>query len=141
MNEHSKQAGYATKASLIDKLNRRDSGTIYRIKLHYKGRDPRKILQEDDDLTEKELAEVAQELEGLDRRSHSDAWTYSVLRGIDEHSEMKAADLAEKLNVKKGWLKRNVRKLKELGLTISLSPGYRLSPRGKVVLSFLKNEG
>jgi ribosomal protein S19E (S16A) len=27
-----------------------------------------------------------------------------------------------------------VRKLKELGLTESLSPGYRLSPRGRKVL-------
>ena len=33
--------------------------------------------------------------------------------------------------------KRDVRKLKELGLTESLQPGYRLSPRGRAVLKRL----
>ena len=33
--------------------------------------------------------------------------------------------------------KRDVRKLKELGLTESLDVGYRLSPRGRAVLDRL----
>jgi hypothetical protein len=34
--------------------------------------------------------------------------------------------------------KRNVRKLKELGLTESLEVGYRLSPRGQAFMKTLK---
>lgn len=36
--------------------------------------------------------------------------------------------------------KLNVRKLKNLGLTISLGTGYRLSPRGEAFLARLSQE-
>jgi hypothetical protein len=36
--------------------------------------------------------------------------------------------------------KRDVRKLKELGLTESLPVGYRISPRGMAVLKFLDKD-
>lgn len=134
-----KQAGYKNKAKLLEALNKWDAGSIYRIELHYKGRDPRKVLQEDDDLSQEELTDIHQKLDGIDSRSHSEPWTYSVLMGIKEHPGLKAGDLCKKLDVTKGWLKRNVRKLKELGLTISLSPGYKLSPRGKVVVEYLRD--
>lgn len=39
-------------------------------------------------------------------------------------------ELAAELGFERAWLKLQIRKLKELGLTESLSPGYRLSPRG-----------
>jgi len=44
-------------------------------------------------------------------------------------------DLALRFGREKRLFKTDVRKLKELGLTESLRPGYRLSPRGR---SFLK---
>lgn len=133
-----KRAGSGSKASLLTKLNSRDEGTIYRIKLHYKSRDPRKELREDDDLSIDELIRIAQKLEKIDQRSYSEPWTYTVLLGIRQHPGMRAGDLSVQLNVKKSWLKRNVRKLKEMGLTISLSPGYQLSPRGEVVVEYLE---
>jgi hypothetical protein len=37
--------------------------------------------------------------------------------------------------------KANVRKLKRLGLTISLETGYRLSPRGEAYLTVVESEG
>jgi hypothetical protein len=46
-----------------------------------------------------------------------------------------AADLAETLGRQRMPFKLDVRKLKELGLTESLRPGYRLSPRGESVLA------
>ncbi|MFC5749000.1 hypothetical protein [Actinomadura rugatobispora] len=36
---------------------------------------------------------------------------------------------------------RDVRRLKELGLTESLPTGYRLSPRGRAVLAHLETPG
>ena len=44
------------------------------------------------------------------------------------------ADLAASLGMEKLPFKRDVRKLKELGLTESLPVGYRLSPRGRAYL-------
>ena len=43
-------------------------------------------------------------------------------------------ELAAEMGREKLPFKRDVRKLKELGLTESLNPGYRLSPRGEAVL-------
>jgi Mn-dependent DtxR family transcriptional regulator len=45
-----------------------------------------------------------------------------------------AGYLAAKAGVEKEWLKINVRKLKNLGLTISHQSGYELSPRGQEFL-------
>ena len=50
---------------------------------------------------------------------------------------MRAADLAPLLGRERLPFKRDVRKLKELGLTESLEVGYRLSPRGRAVLDRL----
>ena len=47
---------------------------------------------------------------------------------------MRAPDLAESFGRETAAFKRDIRKLKELGLTVSLDVGYRLSPRGEVVL-------
>lgn len=130
------QAGFANRAELLDELNQRD-GTVYRIKLRYQGQDPRELLREKSDLTDNELAAIKKKLHQLDQRRSSGAWTEAVLQEIRKNPGLKAADLARLLGLEKEWLKRNVRKLKELGLTESLSPGYRISPRGKTVLGFL----
>ena len=57
---------------------------------------------------------------------------------IDANPGKRAADLARRLGSEKLPFKADVRKLKELGLTESLEVGYRLSPRGRVVLSHLR---
>lgn len=63
-----------------------------------------------------------------------------ALRKIAIHPELAAADLAALLGVEKEWLKPNIRKLKNLGLTESLHPGYRLSPRGRALLAAIKTD-
>ena len=57
-------------------------------------------------------------------------WTGDVLRVIAARPAVRAAELAADLGLETQVLKRDVRKLKELGLTESLATGYRLSPRG-----------
>ncbi len=47
-------------------------------------------------------------------------------------------DLAAKVGRETATFKTDVRKLKELGLTESLAIGYRLSPRGEVVVDRLR---
>ena len=48
---------------------------------------------------------------------------------------VRAADLAESFGRETQPFKTDVRKLKNLGLTISLEVGYRLSPRGAAYLA------
>jgi ribosomal protein S19E (S16A) len=50
---------------------------------------------------------------------------------------VRAGDLAPVTGQDTQPFKRDVRKLKELGLTESLEVGYRLSPRGRAVLERL----
>jgi hypothetical protein len=50
---------------------------------------------------------------------------------------VRAEDLAASIGREKLPFKRDVRKLKELGLTESLLVGYRLSPRGRALLDQL----
>jgi hypothetical protein len=61
-----------------------------------------------------------------------------VLTAIAERAGTPAVDLAAAFGRQKMPFKLDVRKLKELGLTESLRPGYRLSPRGESVLGWLR---
>ena len=56
---------------------------------------------------------------------------------ISKHPGKRAPDLAVSMGMETKPFKINIRKLKELGLTESLSVGYRLSPRGNVVYNRL----
>ena len=61
-------------------------------------------------------------------------WVFDVLRWIARHPGTRAGDLAMELGREKDTLKRDVRKLKALGLTLSLETGYEISPLGAAVL-------
>jgi DNA-binding Lrp family transcriptional regulator len=45
-----------------------------------------------------------------------------------------STELSERIGLERAEFKNRVRKLKALGLTLSLDVGYRLSPRGEAVL-------
>lgn len=132
-----RQAGHESASRLLASLAGR-SGTIYRIRLRYAGDDPRIALREKDDLSGSELAELASRLARLDAASRHGVWTRKVLQAIADHPHLAAADLAEQTGFEKEWLKVQVRKLKNLGLTISHHPGYELSPRGRAVAARLE---
>jgi hypothetical protein len=61
-----------------------------------------------------------------------------VLRAIADRPGERASDLAASFGRPRDPFKLDVRKLKELGLTESLRPGYRISPRGAAVLASLE---
>jgi len=73
---------------------------------------------------------IHERLSRMDGRAAHGPWTRATLEAIDACPETLAADLARGLGRERDPFKRDVRKLKELGLTESLSVGYRLSPRG-----------
>jgi hypothetical protein len=56
---------------------------------------------------------------------------------IVANEAVRAPDLAARLGMETGRFKRRVRQLKNLGLTISLDVGYRISPRGRAYLARL----
>jgi hypothetical protein len=76
-------------------------------------------------------------LKKKDGNSKAGAWTYSTLSLINKNSGMPSAELARRLKREQMELKRDVRKLKALGLTISLEAGYKLSERGESFLQLL----
>ena len=80
-------------------------------------------------------ADGAARAAGAPRRSEPHGpWTRQTLDLIAAHPELRAEDLAALGRPREAPFKRDVRKLKELGLTESLLIGYRLSPRGRALL-------
>ncbi len=135
--EDARAAGFASVEGLVESLGGDPANPLFRIDVHLAGSDPRVDLRTRTSLTEQEVNEIARRLDRMDHHSRDGHWTRSVLHLIAERAGVPASELAVELGVEKVRLKRNVRKLKELGLTESLSVGYRLSPRGEVVLATL----
>ena len=133
-------AGYPTRDALLAELNRRPEGDLYRVALHLAGEDPRTALREQDALDAEAVAAIAARLDRFDRSSRHGPWTETVLRLIETSPGVRAPDLAASLGRDTQPFKRDVRKLKELGLTESLEVGYRLSPRGRAWLATLDGE-
>jgi hypothetical protein len=138
--DDARRAGFASLSDLLDDLATQREGRVFRIALHVAGPDPRAELRGRDALTDDELAEVERRLARLDAASRHGAWTLAVLRLIRDRPEVRAADLAPTRGQEKLAFKRDVRKLKEVGLTESLEIGYRLSARGRTVLSHLDEQ-
>jgi hypothetical protein len=124
-NADARRAGEADKAALLHLLGDPPAdATVWRVDFHYVGRDDRAVLRE--------VAEVDDTLIAkLDRLG---PWTYAVLKLIRDNPGVVSTTLAEQHGQERFAFKQNVRKLKELGLTESLTTGYRLSPRGEAVL-------
>ena len=129
-----KRAGYSSREELLAELNTRTEGKLYRNALRYGGADPRIGLRRRDDLSDDDIESVKSRLANMDVRSRHGRWTATTLRLIAKTPGERAANLAESVGMETKRFKTNVRKLKELGLTESLEVGYRLSPRGRVVL-------
>ncbi len=105
-------------------------GTVYRVELRLAGPDPRIALRARSELSPADRAAIASRLERMDQASAHGPWTAAVLDLIAAEPGVRAPDLAARMGRETLPFKRDVRKLKELGLTESLPVGYRLSPRG-----------
>jgi hypothetical protein len=105
--------------------------SVYRIRLRYLGPDPRQALSSDVELSEKDIEAIRKRLSKMDKNR---SWTHETLRLIDGNPGRRAQELADLLGREKEPLKVDIRKLKNLGLTLSLETGYRISPRGAAYL-------
>jgi hypothetical protein len=129
--EEARNAGFPTKKALLEMLARKTDGAIYRVAFETGAEDPRIALRNHADLSHEDVAKIEKRLNRLDG---SEPWTRATLELIHDQPAVRAADLAPQLQQERLPFKANVRKLKTLGLTISLERGYRLSPRGEAFL-------
>ena len=120
-----------------ERLRRRlaPEGETYRVELSYAGPDPRIALRSSADLAPEEVAELDRRLERLDRAAAYGPWTLRYLELIRQHPQRRAPDLAELVGRETAPFKIDVRKLKNLGLTVSFPVGYEVSPRGLAYLA------
>ena len=129
-------AGFSSRAELLRELRGATDLPTYRIRFHpAAGPDPRALLAATVTLSDDDITELRLRLARLDRASSHGSWTEDVLRTIAERPGVRAADLAASFGRDTQPFKLDVRKLKNLGLTISLEVGYRLSPRGEAYLA------
>ena len=128
-----RRAGYPSRDTLVEALQYRTDGEVYRIELGALRPDPRIALRQTP-LDQQDTRVLLRRLDRLDTASPDGPWTRKTLRVIRDHPEVRAADLCRLVGQERDRFKPNVRKLKALGLTISLEVGYRLSPRGEAFL-------
>lgn len=115
--------------SIDEILDSDRKGDLYFIRLHYHGEDPRIALRENVD--RKELDKVCEKLDKMGD------WAGKYLDMIGEQPNIHAQILADSVGLEKRKFKARVRRLKTLGLTESLRPGYKLSKRGQAVLRLI----
>jgi hypothetical protein len=129
-----RKAGHADRDEVVALLKKVAEGKVYKIRLKYESADPRIALREQTSLPDAEFQNLVKRLERLDRASKTGAWTRQYMRLIGKYPERRAGDIADMLQMDKFEFKINVRKLKNLGLTVSHEIGYSISPLGNWVM-------
>ncbi|MGF1667964.1 MAG: hypothetical protein ACFCVC_17025 [Acidimicrobiia bacterium] len=131
-----RRAGYADATTLVGDLRGEEGQPVFRIAFrHLPEPDPRTELANDDALDPEAIAAITARLDRLDRSSSHGPWTASYLEAIESNPERRAPDLAETFGRETQPFKLDVRKLKNMGLTVSCPVGYRLSRRGEAYLA------
>ncbi len=131
--DDARRAGATSVELLRRNLSAKPDKPVYRVGLRFAGEDPRAALRRAAPSAD-DVAEIRSRLDRLDKASSIGPWTRTTLHIIDRSPAVRAPDLAAELGRDTPEFKRDVRKLKELGLTESLDIGYRLSPRGEAVV-------
>ena len=135
-----REAGYASVGELLADLRGDPDLPVYRIRLRRVDvPDPRDELARSARLTEADVVAITARLARMDRSSSRGPWTGAVIELIAERPATVSTVLADALGWERQDFKLHVRRLKELGLTLSLDVGYRLSPRGESYLNCLRS--
>ncbi len=128
-------AGYPSVAAAVADLRGTPGDPVFLLRLHLASdEDPRATLAATAELSTEDITEISRRLARLDNASNHGPWTGETLAIIQRRPAVRAGDLAAELGREMLPFKVDVRKLKNLGLTLSLEVGYRLSPRGEAYL-------
>jgi biotin operon repressor len=131
-----RDAGYPDVATLLADLRGDPELPLYRIRFRRLDEpDPRDTLAATTTLTHAEADAIASRLARMDAASRRGPWTAAILAQIADKPAVSSVFLAEAIGWERAEFKAHVRRLKALGLTISLDVGYRLSPRGRAYLA------
>jgi hypothetical protein len=129
-----RRCGFATLTDALKTAKHGAGERVFVIDFHYDEAGARPSPATDVGSAE-ELLELVRRLEAMDRRAKLGAWTETTLRAIEQQPGVLAARLARSLGRPRDDFKRDMRKLKKLGLTFSLDVGYRLTPKGEALLA------
>jgi hypothetical protein len=136
------EAGYASVGDLLAGLRGDPALPVYRIRLRrIDGPDPRDELARTASLTDSDVAAITARLARMDKSSGRGTWTGAVLALIADRPAVVSTVLVEAIGWERQDFKLHVRRLKVLGLTLSLDVGYRLSPRGESYLRSVRSAG
>lgn len=128
-------AGYRSVAEAVADLRGTPGDPVFLLRLRpATDSDPRTELANDAQLSTQDVETITAKLARLDHASGYGPWTDETLAIIQKRPAVRAGDLADELGREMLPFKLDVRKLKNLGLTLSLLVGYRLSPRGEAYL-------
>lgn len=128
-------AGYGSAEELLADLRGDPQLPLYRIRMHRIDEpDPRTELAAASTIRPDDLSRLTARLARMDALDGHGPWTSAVLTQIADNPGVVSTVLAEALGWQRQDFKLHVRRLKELGLTISLTVGYELSPRGEAYL-------
>lgn len=137
--QEARQAGYGSVADALAGLRGDPSLPVYRIRFRRLDEpDPRDELAAAATPGAEEVAALSARLNRMDRLSRRGPWTMAILRQIADRPGTVSTELAEAMGWPRHDFKLHVRRLKELGLTLSLDVGYRLSPRGESYLNYMR---
>lgn len=106
---------------------------VFRVQLSWVGDDPRVALRQRLPRG-RDRQELLAAVAALDAGRRSGPWTTTILCWIRDNPGVVSTELAALLDRELLPMKADIRKLKALGLTESLTVGYRLSPRGRAYL-------
>jgi hypothetical protein len=135
--DQARAAGYPDVAALLADLRGDQDLPLYMIRFRRLDEpDPRDVLAAASALTDADAAAIAARLARMDAASRHGPWTGAFLAQIAARPAVSSVFLAEAVGWERPEFKIHVRRLKALGLTISLDVGYRLSPRGESYLTW-----
>jgi hypothetical protein len=130
-----RRCGFESLVDLLKVAKHGQGERVFIIDFHYDGKGGARPKAPTGVVSAEGIAELIGRLEAMDRRSRSGPWTQSTLRAIEARPGVLAAKLARALGRPRDEFKRDVRKLKVLGLTVSLEIGYRLTPTGESLVA------
>lgn len=128
-----RRSGFSSVVELLKVAKHGAGERIFLIDFHYVDA-PAKRRTRTEAVAADGLDEIIARLDAMDKRAAT-PWTRQTLREIDTSPGLRSTELALNLGRERFDLKRDIRKLKALGLTLSLDVGYRLSARGAQVLA------
>ena len=131
------KAGFINLESLMKSIYSAEIGKIYKIHVRFLKETQAKKIKEKISLSQSEIDSYKAKLLQMDKYARNGFWTKDILTSIKDNPKLSATQLSLKTGKTKEWLTQSIRKLKNIGLTVSLDPGYDLTPTGKLLMEHL----